>query len=54
LGLLPILTKLLKDPSLLGRQGVNVAKLLRLPMPQPRALQGRRSALLRPGLALGV
>jgi hypothetical protein len=32
---------LLKDPSPLGRQGVNVTKLLRLPMPQPRVLQGR-------------
>jgi hypothetical protein len=31
----------LKDPSPLGRQGVNVTKLLRLPTPQPRALQGR-------------
>jgi hypothetical protein len=54
LGLLPILAKLLKDPSPLGRQGVNVAKLPWLSTLQPRALQGRRSTLLRPGLALGV
>jgi hypothetical protein len=52
--MLPILTKLLKDLSPLGRQGVDVAKLPQLPTPQPRALQGRRSTLPRPGLALGV
>jgi hypothetical protein len=54
LGLLTILTKLLKDPSPLGQQGVNMAKLPRLPTPQPRALQGRRSTLPWLGLALGV
>jgi hypothetical protein len=54
LGLLLVLARLLKDPSPLGRQGVNVMKLLRLPTAQPRALQGRRSLLPRSGLALGV
>jgi hypothetical protein len=44
-GLLLVLTKLLKDPSPLGRKGVNVMKLLQLPTPQPRALQERRSML---------
>jgi hypothetical protein len=34
--------------------GSDMTKLLRLPTPQPRALQGRRSVLPRPGLALGV
>jgi hypothetical protein len=54
LGLLPILAKLLKDPSPLGRQGVNMAKLPWLPTLQPRVLPGRRSTLPRPSLALGV
>jgi hypothetical protein len=54
LGLLRIWAGLLKDFSLLGRQGVNVLKLLRLLMPPPRALQGRRSLLPQPGIALGV
>jgi hypothetical protein len=53
-GLLLVLTKLLKDPSPLGRWGVNAMKLLWLPMLQPRAPQGRRPLLPRPGLALGV
>jgi hypothetical protein len=54
LGLLQILTELLKDSSPLGRQGVNVTQLLQLPTLQPRVLQGRRSLLPRLGLALGV
>jgi hypothetical protein len=50
----PTLTELLKDPSPLGRWGVTAVELPQLPKLQPRMLQGKRSLLPRPGLALVV